>query len=179
MSLLKRIIHDWLSWSKAIKFPTISCFAGSFTNSLGDVNPVLPSHQRCLGGWGQRLVEPLDVHGRESAATEPIVLENLESKVPWHHLFIAAVGVPGEFIHCLGSCTVVSCLEGDAFWSDVPEPPARGAVCDRELMVELFIQTDNESFKILAVRIRVTQADLEYAMLSELVMDIANMVSLY
>lgn len=73
----------------------------------------------------------------------------------------------------------MGCLKGDAFWSNVPEPAARRAVRDGKLMVELLMETDDESSEIVAVRIRATQSDLEDAMLAEMLVDIANMVSWY
>lgn len=97
--------------------------------------------QRLPGRGRQRRAQPLNVHDRERATAEAVVLQHVQIKVARRRALVAAVGVPGKIGHGLGARPVVGRLQRDAravARTDVPEPALRGAVRNGQLVAVVY-----------------------------------------
>lgn len=107
-----------------------------------------------------------------------VVLEDLEREVPWRGVLVAAVGVPGEFVHGLGTGLVVACLEGRLVRPDVPEPATLGAVRYGQLVSVMVMEAAEEMLEVCARCVCELETDFEDAVVLQLVMYLVDMVRL-
>lgn len=144
----------------------------------GDADPVLWPNQRGPRGWREEGTQPVDVHDGQGAPAVAVVLEDLEREVSWRGVLVAAVGVPGELVHGLGTGLVVACLEGRLVRPDVPEPATLGAVGYGQLVSMMVMETAEEMLEVCARCVCELETDFEDAVVLQLVMDLIDMVRL-
>ncbi|CAH0055510.1 unnamed protein product, partial [Clonostachys solani] len=129
-------------------------------------------------GWREEGAQPVDVHDGQGAPAVAVVLEDLEREVSWRGVLVAAVGVPGELVHGLGTGLVVACLEGRLVRPDVPEPATLGAVGYGQLVSMMVMETAEEMLEVCARCVCELETDFEDAVVLQLVMDLIDMVRL-
>lgn len=86
------------------------------------------------------MAEAFDVHDGEGTTAATIGLDYLQREESRGRFLVAAVGMPGELLHGLGSGLVILTLDCGEVRAHVPEPAPGCAMSDWEAVAVVFMK---------------------------------------
>lgn len=130
------------------------------------------------GGGGrcrEQMAEAFDVHDGEGTTAATIGLKHLQGKKTWWRLFVAAVGMPRELLHRLGSGLVILTLKSDWVRAHVPKPALGCTMSDGKTVTMVFMKAQEDIMKVLAGVVCELEANLQDTALLKGLSNLANM----